>query len=135
MKKNYFKNITYVDKISTPLLWHNFNRFFRIPLSILIYSYCTIKAFGSSLWLIGIFGTVSVIAMLYFEFNSFSWNADVIIGIYTFIVNNFYLGIMICIHCSLPVLTLVAVFVLCVLEYLYYYKRRNLFKVILNYRR
>lgn len=132
MKKNYFKNITYVDKISTPLLWHNFNRFFRIPLSILIYSYCTIKAFGSSLWLIGIFGTVSLIAMFFFEFNNFKWKAEAHIGINTFIVNNFYLIIMVCIHYSLSALSIVVVFVLCVLEYLYYYKRRNLFKVILN---
>ena len=135
MKKNYFKNITYVDKASTPLLWHNFNRFFRIPVSILIYSCCTIKAFGCGLWLIGIFGIVSVIAMFFFELNNFKWKADAHIGINTFIVNNFYLIIMVCIHYSLSALSIVVVFVLCVLEYLYYYKRRNLFKVILNYRR
>ena len=35
MKSNYFKKITYTDKTQTPLLWHDYNRFFRIPCSIL----------------------------------------------------------------------------------------------------
>ena len=35
MKSNYFKNITYTDKTETPLLWHDFNRFIRVPFGML----------------------------------------------------------------------------------------------------
>ena len=127
MKSNYFKKITYTDKTQTPLLWHDYNRFFRIPCSILA---CLAKLSTASVNDADIFYISEIallISLLFFEFNQTKWNDNAYFGIITSIIVSFFNSFARCTYYSLPGARIFGAIIVCILEFIYYYKRRKLF--------
>ena len=73
MKSNYFKNITYTDKTETPLLWHDFNRFIRVPLGMLQRIGDMITCHYAGLHVLVIVSAVLFASMLIFEVDQAKW--------------------------------------------------------------
>lgn len=127
MKANYFKNITYTDKTETPLLWHDFNIFFRVPFGIVQRFVNITDSYVSGAYVLILFFSPLLVSLLVFETGQTKWKKS---AYYAIMFSCIWLAVLntviVAITNSEP-LTILGYIVACIFEVLYYYKRRKLF--------
>ena len=131
MKSNYFKNITYTDKTETPLLWHDFNRFIRVPLGMLQRIGDMITCHYAGLHVLVIVSAVLFASMLIFEVDQAKWKKSAYYAIMFSCIGWAVLSTIIAALTNEQSVNMLVFIVACIFEVLYYYKRRELFDGIL----
>ena len=127
MKSNYFKNITYTDKTETPLLWHDFNRFIRVPLGMLQRIGDMITCHYAGLHVLVIVSAVLFASMLIFEVDQAKWKKSAYYAIMFSCIGWTVLSTIIGALTNEQSVNMLVYIVACIFEVLYYYKRRELF--------
>ena len=127
MKSNYFKNITYTDKTETPLLWHDFNRFIRVPLGMLQRIGDMIICHYAGLHVLVIVSAVLFASMLIFEVDQAKWKKSAYYAIMFSCIGWAVLSTIIAALTNEQSVNILVYIVACIFEVLYYYKRRELF--------
>ena len=127
MKSNYFKNITYTDKTETPLLWHDFNRFIRVPLGMLQRIGDMITCHYADLHVLVIVSAVLFASMLIFEVDQAKWKKSAYYAIMFSCIGWAVLSTIIAALTNEQSVNILVYIVACIFEVLYYYKRRELF--------
>ena len=127
MKSNYFKNITYTDKTETPLLWHDFNRFIRVPLGMLQRIGDMITCHYAGLHVLVIVSAVLFASMLIFEVDQAKWKKSAYYAIMFSCIGWAVLSTIIAALTNEQSVNILVYIVACIFEVLYYYKRRELF--------
>ena len=127
MKSNYFKNITYTDKTETPLLWHDFNRFIRVPFGMLQRIGDMITCHYAGLHVLVIVSAVLFASMLIFEVDQAKWKKSAYYAIMFSCIGWAVLSTIIAALTNEQSVNILVYIVACIFEVLYYYKRRELF--------
>lgn len=127
MKANYFKNITYTDKTETPLLWHDFNRFFRVPFGMLQRIEDMITCHYGGLHVLVILSAVLLASTLIFEVEQAKWKKSAYYAIMFSCVGWTVLNTIITALTNQQPVNMLVYIAACILEIIYYYKRRQLF--------
>ena len=127
MKANYFKNITYTDKTETPLLWHDFNRFIRVPFGMLQRIGDMITCHYAGLHVLVIVSAVLFASMLIFEVDQAKWKKSAYYAFMFSCIGWAVLSTIIAALTNEQSVNMLVYIVACILEVLYYYKRRELF--------
>lgn len=127
MKANYFKNITYTDKTETPLLWHDFNRFFRVPFGIMQMLVEITDSYRYNAKGMLFVNVPLMITLLIFEVDQAKWKKSAYYAIMFSSIVLTMANMLIIVITNGEALTILGYMAVCVFEVFYYYKRRELF--------